>query len=77
MLFSITQLRITLIRLPLVIIVKLNKKDSSYLLKKSYDQSKDQTYFFKYIKKEVLNKCLFPIGDIEKSQVREIAKVKV
>ena len=26
------------------------------------------------INKEVLNKCLFPIGDIEKKQVREIAE---
>ena len=44
------------------------------MLKKSHDQSKDQTYFLNDINKEVLNKCLFPIGDIEKSQVREIAK---
>ena len=53
---------------------QIEQKESSCLLKKSHDQSKDQTYFLNDINKEVLNKCLFPIGDIEKSQVREIAK---
>ena len=53
---------------------QIEKKESLCVLKKSHDQSKDQTYFLNDINKEVLNKCLFPIGDIEKSQVREIAK---
>ena len=53
---------------------QIEQKEPSCLLKKSHDQSKDQTYFLNDINKEVLNKCLFPIGDIEKSQVREIAK---
>ena len=52
---------------------QIEQKEPSCLLKKSHDQSKDQTYFLNDINKEVLNKCLFPIGDIEKSQVREIA----
>lgn len=55
---------------------QLEQKNDEYLLKKSKDQSKDQTYFLNDIKKEVLKKCIFPIGNIEKSEVRKIAKDK-
>ena len=41
---------------------------------RAVDQSKDQTYFLNDIDKKVLSRCLFPIGDIKKSEVREIAK---
>jgi tRNA-specific 2-thiouridylase len=55
---------------------QIEEKETLNLLKKSHDQSKDQTYFLNNINKEVLNNCLFPIGDMEKNQVREIAKDK-
>ena len=55
---------------------QIEEKETLNLLKKSHDQSKDQTYFLNNINKEVLNNCLFPIGDMEKNQVRKIAKDK-
>jgi tRNA-specific 2-thiouridylase len=38
------------------------------------DKNKDQSYFLYTLKKEHLNKTLFPVGNIEKTQVRELAK---
>ena len=39
----------------------------------SKDTNKDQTYFLWALKKELLTSIVFPIGDMEKSMVREIA----
>ena len=47
--------------------------DKSKLLK-AYDSNKDQTYFLHAIDKKVLDKTLFPIGNVDKDQVRKIAK---
>lgn len=49
-------------------IVKNNK------LLKARDKNKDQTYFLYTIKKNQLNKILFPVGDLEKPEVRKLAK---
>jgi tRNA-uridine 2-sulfurtransferase len=38
------------------------------------DQSKDQSYFLWTLTKDKLDKILFPIGDLEKSKVRQIAE---
>jgi tRNA-specific 2-thiouridylase len=38
------------------------------------DDNKDQTYFLYRVKKEALEKTLFPLGDLTKPQVRELAK---
>lgn len=43
-------------------------------LLRSVDQDKDQTYFLYTLKKEILEKVLFPIGHLKKEQVRQIAK---
>lgn len=43
-------------------------------LVKSVDEHKDQTYFLWTLKKELLPSILFPIGNIEKKEVRELAK---
>ena len=40
---------------------------------KSYDQNKDQTYFLSQISQEQLSYALFPLGDIDKTEVRKIA----
>lgn len=48
-------------------------EDESILLRGT-DQNKDQTYFLCQISQESLKKALFPIGDIEKPEVRRIAK---
>lgn len=38
------------------------------------DENKDQTYFLQQLNKEQLSKTLFPIGHLEKSEVRKIAR---
>lgn len=43
-------------------------------LYRARDESKDQSYFLYRIKKDELKKCLFPIGQYTKKQIREIAK---
>lgn len=43
-------------------------------LVKSKDENKDQTYFLWTLKKELFPSVLFPVGDIEKSKVRELAE---
>lgn len=40
------------------------------------DANKDQSYFLCQLSQEQLSKTLFPIGDLEKSEVRRIAKEK-
>lgn len=42
-------------------------------LYKAKDDNKDQSYFLSMVKKENFKNVLFPLGDIEKSYVREIA----
>lgn len=49
-------------------------KDGKTFLLKSYDQNKDQTYFLSQLNQEQISSCLFPLGDIDKPEVRRIAK---
>ncbi len=42
-------------------------------LKKAYDSNKDQTYFLSQLSKEQLKNVLFPLGDIDKTEVRKLA----
>ena len=43
-------------------------------LLKGNDTQKDQSYFLSQVSEECLHKSIFPIGDLEKSKVRNIAK---
>ena len=43
-------------------------------LYKSFDTNKDQTYFLSQLSEEQLKNVLFPLGDIDKTEVRRIAK---
>jgi tRNA-specific 2-thiouridylase len=53
---------------------RISKINNDYYLSRSRDLSKDQSYFLHGIKKDVLSKTLFPIGEIEsKDEVRKIA----
>ena len=47
-------------------------KDGHLLMAK--DANKDQTYFLYRVSKEALGKTIFPLGDLAKPQVRELAK---
>ncbi len=51
----------------------IHEKDKSYLLR-GVDDNKDQTYFLCQLTQEQLQKSMFPIGDIVKKDVRELAK---
>jgi tRNA-specific 2-thiouridylase len=44
-----------------------------YRLLAGKDQNKDQSYFLCQINQEQLSKILFPVGELQKSEVREIA----
>ena len=48
-------------------------KDGKAYLAKSFDTNKDQTYFLSQISNYQLSHCLFPLGNIDKSEVRRIA----
>lgn len=45
-----------------------------YYLKKWIDKTKDQSYFLAWLNQYQLSKTLFPIWNLEKKEVREIAK---
>lgn len=49
-------------------------KDNKVYLYKSHDKNKDQTYFLNQLNQSQLEKTLFPLADIDKTEVRQIAK---
>ena len=49
------------------------QKAGAFQLLKAVDASKDQSYFLHRLNQAQLSKTLFPLGEIEKSQVRTIA----
>lgn len=49
------------------------KKDSYFYLKEAPDSVKDQTYFLAMLNQSQLSKCIFPIGEYSKDEVREMA----
>ncbi len=48
--------------------------DGYYYLKKAEDQNKDQTYFLNQLSQEQLSKVIFPIGKMNKQEIRKIAE---
>lgn len=53
---------------------QIEKTDGQNHLIKASDLKKDQSYFLYTIKSKILEKVLFPIGHLEKTEVRKIAK---
>lgn len=49
-------------------------EDGSVSLLAGLDRNKDQSYFLCQLQQEQLQRILFPIGELQKSEVREIAK---
>ncbi|MEH7332764.1 tRNA 2-thiouridine(34) synthase MnmA [Neobacillus drentensis] len=49
-------------------------RDGEYKMLRGLDENKDQTYFLNQLSQEQLSKVMFPIGNLEKARVREIAK---
>ena len=52
--------------------IKADDKDNRIYLK-AHDLSKDQSYFLAQVSKDALDYCLFPLGDIDKTEVRKLA----
>jgi tRNA-specific 2-thiouridylase len=49
-------------------------RDGEYKMLRGKDENKDQTYFLNQLNQEQLSKVMFPIGNLDKPRVREIAK---
>lgn len=54
--------------------VKKEKIDNLFVLKKNPDEKKDQVYFLWTLNQEDLSHSLFPLGDLNKKEVRSLAK---
>lgn len=52
----------------------LHDIDGKHYLLKAKDQNKDQTYFLNQLSQKQLENVLFPLGKLDKSEVREIAE---
>ena len=50
------------------------EKDGKFYLAKASDLNKDQSYFLNQLNQKQLEKVIFPLEDIDKPRVREIAK---
>ena len=48
--------------------------DGKYVLKKAIDKTKDQSYVLYFLNQEQLSHLIFPLGNYEKKDVRNIAK---
>jgi tRNA-uridine 2-sulfurtransferase len=53
---------------------KIICENDDYYLQKANDSSKDQTYFLWKLSNQQLSKTLFPLGDLNKTDTRRIAK---
>ena len=48
--------------------------NGEYRLLRAADENKDQTYFLYMINQRALSKALFPVGNLTKAQIRELAR---
>ncbi|WP_269523842.1 tRNA 2-thiouridine(34) synthase MnmA [Coraliomargarita parva] len=53
---------------------KLENPDGSQDLYEGLDKNKDQTYFLALVRQEQIRQALFPVGELEKPKVRELAE---
>ncbi|APC48173.1 tRNA 2-thiouridine(34) synthase MnmA [Virgibacillus halodenitrificans] len=53
---------------------QVRENNGRYEMLRGVDDNKDQTYFLNQLTEGVLEKVMFPLGGMPKSQVREIAK---
>jgi tRNA-specific 2-thiouridylase len=54
--------------------VEFDEKRGRWLLKRPADSSKDQTYFLFGLTQDQLSRTLFPLGELTKPQVRDLAR---
>lgn len=53
---------------------QIQDNDGSYALKMAPDPIKDQTYFLSHLSQSQLSRVMFPIGHLQKFQVRDLAQ---
>lgn len=53
--------------------VKIRKENQRYILSKAKDLNKDQSYVLWGLEQDCLSRSIYPLGDLLKPQVREIA----
>ena len=53
---------------------QVQERDGKYYLIRGNDNNKDQSYFLSRIGQKALSRTIFPIGHLEKKQVRELAE---
>jgi tRNA-uridine 2-sulfurtransferase len=53
---------------------RIEKRGDRYLLKRGRDPKKDQSYFLFSLRQDQLARALFPLGDLTKSDTRQIAR---
>ena len=53
---------------------RITAADGTFELRKAVDRAKDQSYFLFELTQEQLSEALFPLGDLTKPQVRDIAE---
>lgn len=54
--------------------VRKQKVNNEYQLLKGLDHNKDQSYFLYTLKQQQLKHCLFPVGELQKPEVRQLAE---
>jgi len=54
--------------------VRSEQRDGVYYLLRGLDQDKDQSYFLYTLQQDQLAKCLFPVGELSKPEVRKLAE---
>jgi tRNA-specific 2-thiouridylase len=52
---------------------KFDEEKKRYLLLKAKDKEKDQSYFLYSLSQEQISKCIFPLGDYTKEQIKKFA----
>ena len=52
---------------------RLRHKQTETQLLRAVDENKDQTYFLALVDGEAFKQCLFPLGELQKPEVRDIA----
>ena len=52
---------------------RIKRRGDDYLLCKAADESKDQSYFLWQLPKDLLPHILFPLGEMKKTDIRELA----
>jgi tRNA-specific 2-thiouridylase len=56
--------------------IEFDESRGRWLLKKAWDKTKDQTYVLYALTQEQLARTIFPLGDMEKTKVRDLAEGK-